>query len=104
MSAWHLGTAPCVAVAPSTAVSHPQPCVIPGGYQIQVSVAIFLGLTASSKGSPNAKVRFRRDNCLPSGRNHITGGGWRHGASLGQERSLPEEHAATAFLRGGGLS
>lgn len=65
MSAWHLGTAPCMAVAPSMAVSHPQPCVIPGGYQIQVSVAIFLGLTASSKGSPNARVRFRRDNCLP---------------------------------------
>ena len=52
VSAWHPGTAPSVAVVPTGAVSHPQPCPVPGG----VPAA---GATAPSEGSPEPRVRFR---------------------------------------------
>lgn len=96
--AWHLGTTPRMAVAPSRAVSHPQSRAMLGGSQIRVAVAIYLGVTASSKGSPDARVRFRRGDGLPGGRNRSAmGSEWEHRASPGQDRASPRSTLLLLF-------
>lgn len=75
-----------------------------GGVPDTGGCCLFLRVTAPSTGSPEARVRFRRGDGLPGGRNRAAGGVWGHGASPGRAGSLPEEHAAAAaaFLTAGG--
>lgn len=54
-SAWHLGTARCVAAAPSRAVSHPQPRAIPGGVPDTGWCCHFLRGNSVQQGQPRCQ-------------------------------------------------